>query len=382
MKIAYAVPHPVTGAIRQRVLGLVRSIRAARPDVEVTVLAPAIDLPAESAGTVTFRRVEVIPDGADAKDKVARRVRLGTETVAELGRVRPDLVIIYGGGALYMGRIQSWARRVGCLVAADAVEWYDRSHLPGGRWGPFAIDNELMMRRSLLACDGVIAISQFLASFVSRQSSASVVVIPPLLDVQAIAWEAGRGALQRLAYCGTPGRKDDLGVFIAALSAVDPDGRSFELVVAGPSEDDLLRLPGVTSIPDSVRTVGRLSSEDSLALVTSATWAPLARPDKRFAHAGFPTKLVEALAAGTPPIANLTSDLGSYLKTGRNSLVMADSTLESAMVALDTARSLSEADIADMSGRARVTAEENFDFRAHAAHLDSWLGEMSSRGRA
>jgi glycosyltransferase involved in cell wall biosynthesis len=267
-------------------------------------------------------------------------------------------------------------------MAADAVEWYDRTHLPGGRWGPFAIDNELMMRRSLSACDGVIAISQFLGRFISERSNASVLVVPPVLDVKSIAWKPGLGPLQRLAYCGTPGRKDDLGVIIAALSSVDPDGSSFEFLIAGPSAEELRQLPGVPDLPDSVHAVGRLSQEDSLALVTSATWAPLARPDRRFAHAGFPTKLVEALAVGTPPIANLTSDLGSYLEHERNSLVLADGTVESAIMALDTARSLSSADIADISRRARETAEEHFDFRAHSARLGEWLDEMDSRRRS
>lgn len=361
---------------------MVKALQAARPDIQVTVLAPSIDFPVDDNAPVAFSVAEEIADNADARAKVVRRLRLGRETVAELGRLAPDMVIIYGGGAQYMGRIQSWARGAGCLLVADAVEWYDPSHLPGGRWGPFALDNELMMRRQLLACDGVIAISQFLGHFVSERCDASVVVVPPVIDVQSTAWTPGPDHLQRLAYCGTPGRKDDLGVVIAALAKVDPDGTSFEMLIAGPSWEELRQLPGVADLPDSVRAVGRLSQEDSLALVASATWAPLARPDKRFAHAGFPTKLVEAMAVGTPPIANLTSDLGRYLKPGWNSLVLADAGVESAVKALETARLLSVDDVSSMSRRARETAEAHFDYRRHSRRLGEWLTEIESRRRS
>lgn len=381
MKLAYAVPHPVTGAILQRVTGIVRSLTIAHPDAAFTVLAPSLDESADGHPKVEFVSVEAADSAANGITKVVRRVHLGRETVRALDFVDPDLVIIYGGGALYMSRIQSWARARGKLVAADAVEWYDASHLPGGRWGPFALDNELMMRRTLLACDGAITISTFLAEHVSRSTAMPVVVVPPLLDLASIDWETTRRPRQRLVYCGNPGLKDDLGIVIQAIAQVDPEGQYLELKIAGPDATQVAQLPGVKSVPPSVRALGRLSSADSVALMASATWAPLVRPDRRFAHAGFPTKMVEALAVGTPPIVNITSDLGRYLVHGENALVLRDARVSSLAKTLEEALLFSVDKLDGMSRRARATAENNFDIGGYPVQLGAWLSAVASKGQ-
>lgn len=41
----------------------------------------------------------------------------------------------------------------------------------------------------------------------------------------------------------------------------------------------------------------------------------------RYAKAGFPTKIVESLACGTPPLCNYSSDLELYLKDRQNSII-------------------------------------------------------------
>lgn len=66
-----------------------------------------------------------------------------------------------------------------------------------------------------------------------------------------------------------------------------------------------------------------------------ADFSIFVRPDRRSSHAGFPTKLAESLAAGTPVITNNTGDIGLYLKDGENGFLLKDGTQKSVKDVLD-----------------------------------------------
>src|SRR5690606_28990667 len=99
-------------------------------------------------------------EGGNVVAKVKRRLSRSREAVVALDRLEPapDAVVIYGGGAAYMGAIARWARPRRVTVTADVVEWFDPSHQPLGRFGPYAWDNHVMMTRTLRRIDGAIVI--------------------------------------------------------------------------------------------------------------------------------------------------------------------------------------------------------------------------------
>ncbi|MFK5636021.1 glycosyltransferase [Ornithinimicrobium sp. LYQ103] len=381
LKVVYAVPFPLEGAVAQRVYWLARALHESGRVNEVQVIAPTISGDHRDEGWLRHIKAE----GTEGQSrgvwhKVKRRVSLGRGTVAalsDMGR-RPDLVIVYGGGSLYMERILKWGRASGVPITADVVEWYDSSHLPLGRLGPFALDNWVLMTRTLMHVDGVIAISRLLERHVHRGSSAPVIRIPPLVGgvVRQDVIESRRAGPIRLAYCGNPGKKDRLDLVVRAIAELDPLGGLYEFAIAGPTRQEIVAMTTDGNLPRSIHVLGRVSHAEAVDLVRRADWVPLVRDDLRFANAGFPTKVVEALSVGTPVLANLTSDLDEVLVDGANAVVVSSPDIPSVVQALERARELTTNDPEFLAAASLRTAADLFVFHRHVPALDVWLSEV------
>ncbi len=307
-------------------------------------------------------------------------VAQGAKTVRWLDaqESKPSHVIVYGGYAPFMARLLPWCRRNRVRLVADVVEWYQPSHLPGGAWGPFHASTSLSLRYFYPRCDGIVAISSYLERYYQRRS-VKVVRVPPTLDVIGTRCREPRldssSRPLALLYAGTPGKKDLLPTVIRAFAQVDSDGTRAQLTVLGITVDETMRLMGSgAALPRSVRVVGRIPQQDVAQAYLAADFSVLLRSQLRYAHAGFPTKVAESLAAGVPVILNLTSDLGEYVRDGVEGVWCAVPTVDALADALRRALSLSALKRTEMSQAARRAAERVFDFRNYAGQLSDFLG--------
>lgn len=387
MWIAYVGPFPFPWgqAGSRRMCGIARSLADAGYKV---VVGGGDSLPSfetdldegEIKGTVRYIGLNESPSNNSSIIQKSTQVfwSWGRKTVAWLDsqKIKPTHVFVYGGSAQYMLRLLPWCRKNGIPLIADVVEWYDPRQMTGGVFGPFNISAKLALRYLYPKCDGVVAISHLLADYYENKGC-PVIRVPPTIDV------AGINLSQRpfrqddskltLVYAGTPGKKDMLGNVIKAVAVEDPLGIRLKLLVIGPTLDQVKALCRAEDLPPCVDVLGRISQSAVTDYVRSADFSVLLREPLRFANAGFPTKFVESMANGTPVIANLTSDLGLYLRDGIEGLVCADYSAESLVFTLRRALSLSSLEIASMRKAARDQAERSFDFRVYASPLSDFL---------
>ena len=99
----------------------------------------------------------------------------------------------------------------------------------------------------------------------------------------------------------------------------------------------------------------------------------LLREDRRFARAGFPSKVPESLAHGVPVLCNMTGDMALYLLDGRECVEVSAPTAEAFAGALRRALALQPGRVAEMKRNARRRAEEDFDYRNYTARLRELL---------
>lgn len=295
-----------------------------------------------------------------------------TVTWLEAQPSRPTCVIVYGGGMPYARRLRRWCRANGVPVIADVVEWYLPGQFRGGVVGPSFLSAKWALMREYPQFDGAIVISNYLRARYEAYGIPSI-VIPPTLDVSTAlqeSWEV-RDRLQ-LLYFGTPGRKDSLWELLVAVSTMESE---VELLVAGPTPQEIRALNPSGAIPQNVRMLGRLPQDEVAAVVAAADFTVLARQDAPNTRAGFPTKVVESLAAGTPVITNITGDLGAYLQDGRESIVAYDGSAKALRGAITRALATTPQDRLHMRRQAKATAER-FDCRTYAAPLVTWLQSL------
>jgi len=292
--------------------------------------------------------------------------------------IRPAAVILYGGYSPYLLRLLPWCAQQRVPLIADIVEWYDNQHIPGGPWGPFRLNYGISMRYLYPKVQGVIAISTFLDNYYQRDGCTTI-RIPPTVDTQQVSVRQREETNTRLqlVYAGTPGKKDLLAEIIQGILLVDPKMKHSHLNVIGPTPEQVCKLLGTTKLPDNIAAFGRVMHNQVIDMVRQADFSVLLRPpNKRYAQAGFPTKVVESLAVGTPVICNLTSDLGEYIHDGQEGVICADYTPEALNEALQRILAMPRMQWQIMRQAARSRAEVSFDYRNYISSIKSFMEEI------
>ena len=119
---------------------------------------------------------------------------------------------------------------------------------------------------------------------------------------------------------------------------------------------------------------GRVSRKEVIEKMSIADFVVLPRnAELRYAKAGFPSKVVEALSNATPILCNLSSDLGEYLIDGENAILAKDHEPDSLAEAIYRAMQLTGDDKRRMSECARDTAEKFFDYRKYSESLYEFI---------
>ena len=371
-------PYPHGAAASRRVLGVAESLSLAGFDV--VVASGAGDAQADGQRTRQAEGIAYchLPERvAEHWPRSLRRFRyawMGGRTLEWLQAqpMRPAAVILYSGYTPYLQRLLPWCRRNGVRLLFDAVEWYEPEHITGYLTSPYQWNIEWAMRHLIPKVDGVIAISSFLADYY-RERGVPVSIVPPTTSsIAAGDWHYSNTL--RLCYAGSPGgNKDDLALVLRAVAQQAAAGVLIQLTVAGPEPAQVLGMLGESSgraLP-WLRTPGMLGYEDVQRLVGNADYSILLRQPCRVAQAGFSTKFVESFAAGTPVIANLTSDMHRYLREGETGVVCDGPDAQSVEAAITRAMGLGEAAMREMRGRCTAQAQVAFHPKTYSASLHS-----------
>jgi len=231
----------------------------------------------------------------------------------------------------------------------------------------------------------VISISQFLYNWFLERCHRTV-KIPVILDMfdteEPEFFVPNTNDKVIFTYAGAPGKKDYLDTILIGFSLLDKKllGK-VAIHIIGVNRDQLINACGVDAIIiDKLGTAlnihGRVPHEEAVSWVRRADFTLLLRDEKlRYAIAGFPTKIVESLKYGTPPICNISSDLGQYLVDQKNAIIIDGCNSESVEKAIRTALQMDAIDRVSMRKAARETAVKNFDYRLYGNHILDLLGE-------
>lgn len=385
--IAYVCPYiyPDHSAMSKRIEGLAKAFVLAGATVSVCAGDRARNQAEDTDQGATFGVSHVRELPARQTPKLSRAVRhlsYGNETVRWLSSQtrRVDAVVQYGGHTAYSRKLLKWCAANGSSLIIDVVEWYEASTLALGWGGPFHVMNELALRHYFPKAGNIVAISRYLENYY-RERGCRTVRVPPIVECRRVTprLQTRRAGLPlRVAYAGSPGKKDLLDPVIEALFHVNARDTRAVFVLAGVAPAEiLLRTPfrrrALASLPEWLRATGRVTMERAMGEVRDADFSILFRPSRRYSEAGFPTKVVESLSLGTPLLCNVSGDLGEYLRDGKEALICSDTTVAEIVNRLEEAASLGRVALDGMRMSARTCAEKHFDVTTHAPRLREFL---------
>jgi glycosyltransferase involved in cell wall biosynthesis len=396
--IAYVSPvaFPEGGAAAPRILGNAKALVAAGYEVVIVSGQPPGDQGDDFYISPGIRCVSTNERDAEHLPKALRYMRyamMGARSrkwMDALGDL-PDAVILYSGYSPYLLQFTGWARRRRIPLLFDAVEWYAAPNALRFIASPYLWNTEFAMRVLIPRLDGVVAISRALEGYY-RAKGLPVARIPPLFDPDEIVASnlaPDPDGRLRLAYSGSPGRKDLIDIVLESVLDLDAGKGRLVLDIAGVTEEELrnrqpLRRRGGI-IPEALRVHGQVSHTRSIQIVGQADFTVFLRALNRVSTNGFPTKFVESLALGTPVITNLTSDLGDHLRDGETGLECSEPTTSDLRAVLDRALALDTDARAAMRRSARTEAESAFAYPAHvnifSKQIDTARGIVAARSR-
>lgn len=258
----------------------------------------------------------------------------------------------------------------------DAVDWYSPSQFKNGEKSRAYRRSNNWITKGITSRYKVISISRYFEDYFNARGIKTV-RIPAVLDVESVAYEKHLPKDKTvILYAGSPGKKDYLREMLEACAQLTPEERDkLEIRLIGIKKDELVQKCNVSEktmsdVCQMVKCMGRLPHEEVLQNLQRAHFTVLIRPEEeRYAKAGFPTKVPESLATGTPVICNLSSDLGMYLKDGENAIILASRRVQDVVAGLRRAINLSQEQKAQMCKAARKTAEESFDYKKYVGKV-------------
>ncbi|MDX1828789.1 MAG: glycosyltransferase [Lutibacter sp.] len=233
-----------------------------------------------------------------------------------------DLIIAYNYPALSLFKLYKYCRKQKIKLISDCTEWY----VPQGNIFFKIIkglDTFFRMRVIHPKLDGLIVISKYLNNYYSNKNK-NIILVPPLIDLNDLKWNQKinyNNPVCSFIYAGSPDSKakDHLGKIISAFKGVN---KEFNFSILGITLEDYNKIwqdsPIPSSLNEKIKFYGRVSNIEVIKNLKKADFSIFIREDNLITKAGFPTKFVESITAGTPVLSNKCSNIDDYLIEGEN----------------------------------------------------------------
>ena len=279
---------------------------------------------------------------------------------------KPYAVFLYNECYPLAKKLLAYCKKNNIRLFADVTEWYEMDKNKNFAERFVVRSAEKRITKLDHRFDGIIAISDFFEDYY-KSKGANVVRIPPLmeiekdLEIEKHEYYEDKSVLN-FVYAGSPGGKDILVPFVQALQFVNKDGIKARLDVVGIDEKYFDRFDVVDKNLKETGVVahGRLSHEETLSVVKKSDFGILFRHTKRYAKAGFSTKLAECMSVGVPMVCNKIGGCDLCIEHKVNGVLTETSEEKELSNALKTLISISADNILVIRKNAYEYALENF----------------------
>lgn len=291
-----------------------------------------------------------------------------------------EAVYVYNVPIRLFVYLKRYCKKQGIPLIHDCVEWYSSSEFKTGIFSHEFIFKNIINRFVIDKSVRVISISKYLEKYFSKKGITTV-RIPILADIPDKFEKTLEKDTVSVMYAGSPGRKDLIGNAVRAYFYLSPDERKrLKLLFIGTGAKQISGLSDIDidklEQEKNIVVLPRMSRDKVLEHFKSADFIVLPRNSaERYAKAGFPSKVVEALTHKTPIICNYSSDLADYLIDGKNSIIAESHMPDAICTAYKRIIALSIFEREKLQENAFETAKKHFCYRLFEKRFLNFFGE-------
>ena len=359
----FKYPRGDAGAIRQEKLAIM--LRRLRHEVLVVGLGTYTGCQIKTSNDIDYISLRMNDSRLLGKIKYRLNYWINFKKVIEF--YRPDVIIMDDMRPRVTISIKSYCKRNNIKLVHDSMEWYSHQQFKLGVFSPAFISKNIVNRFLIDKTFRVIAISRYLTEHY-KSKGIYCVNIPIVVSNYDLVDDKELTDKIHFTYAGQAGKKDYIDIVLSAMALLSEEERQkFQFHIMGCSLEQIKNCGISTQTFNKVKPIlnvwGRVSRETVLNQLKKTDFTILIRSqNQRYAKAGFPTKAVESLSHSTPMIANITSDLGIYLKDGCNAFIVRDCSVEAVVEQLKLAIGTSLSQRKAMCEEAYFTAKEKLHY--------------------
>ena len=271
-------------------------------------------------------------------------------------------------------------KKYNCTLIHDSVEWYSKEEFKFGKYDIAYKRKDFTNTKVINENWNVIAISTYLKKHFLKLAHKTI-RIPVIMDIEKIDFRTKVKANDKIvfSYAGGPGKKDFLREIINGFALLNSNElQKIEVNIIGVNKQQLINLcevdeKAIDALGTCLKIHGRVERSKAVDYIKNSDYSLLIRDENlRYAKAGFPTKIVESLACGTPPLCNYSSDLELYLEDKKNSIIANGHTSRDVYEAVKKALLITnENDRSLMRENSRKLALSSFDYSVYKDILSS-----------
>lgn len=292
--------------------------------------------------------------------------------------------LIFSSSILYVAdKLLNTAKELMVPYVIEQCEWFDRSIFKFGRFNPYYLEHIRRIRWKNKKLSGVVAISRLLSQHYLAQGLPTI-RIPTILDVVGTNCRCDVAVQEKyhIVFAGSLGKgKEKLGPIFRALREINKDEVRILFDIYGPNEPEVLKnINRDNELWNSIRLCinvhGPIPQDKVQDVLRNSDFSIFTRPLRRSSNAGFPTKLAESMAVGTPVITNDTGDIGLYLKDGVNGYLLSSLSTQELVRVFKRILDLDTNALYQMRKNARKIAEDYFDYRVYRDEMSNFLNRI------
>lgn len=247
------------------------------------------------------------------------------EVIENLGGSNVQAVIAMDYFSIALKRIIRYCKENNIKFVADAVDWFSKSLYKFPKGIIKDLDTKYRMEFLYKKIDCMITISDFLKCYYQPYVN-NIIEIPGIYCKKNHLIKKGceyvPNDILTLGFVGSPGKfceKEKIDWIIQAICKINYKDIKIKLIIAGVDQESLQKyrpdLVELDKFEDSVICKGRIAHTECVRIISKCDFTIIVREDNLLSKAGFPTKLGESFAYGTPVFATPTSNIAEFISS-------------------------------------------------------------------